>query len=131
MYIGEHIAYALSLDLREVPIEREPAVEVLHRNASMSDLYSCQKKNDTYLSSGLVVKDRLDLRLHLGRELGQDLERLEVVEDLLGFARTEDDRRRGRLRREPGECEVRDLAVQFYRQTRFVIVIGGSGYSCV
>ena len=48
------------------------------------------------------------------RELGHELERLEVLEQLLGLRRAEDDRRRVRVPRDPRKCELRRRAPQLW-----------------
>lgn len=93
-----------------------PAVVTLLRYIYVSLLIAKteQMRWNTYVGRGAVIEDLLDSREYLRRELGDDLERLKVVDDLLGFARTENNSRCGRLDCKPRKCEMGDLAVQFY-----------------
>jgi hypothetical protein len=62
----------------------------------------------------LVPQDRLDLLEHLRRQLRDDLDRFEVVEQLVDVRRAEDHRRRVRVPRDPGQRKVADLAAEFW-----------------
>ena len=67
-------------------------------------------ESTTYLWRGLVAQDLLDLLEYLGRELRDNLERAQVVDDLLRLRRAEDDRARVRVRRDPRERELAHAA---------------------
>ena len=107
-----YLSWYLGLQpLGQVSLERVSAVQVL-RHTHQYALETVYSTADTYQGRRLRVDDRLDLLEHLGRELRQHLERLEVVKHLLGLARAENDSRGRLLRAEPREREVLDLAVE-------------------
>ena len=67
---------------------------------------SVTKGMRTHPGLGLIARDFVDSREDLGRELGDDLERLEVLEQLLGLRGPKDDGRRVRVARDPREREL-------------------------
>lgn len=67
----------------------------------------------TYDWRGLVTQDIVQLLEHLWCQLRQDLERLQVVEHLVGVARAKDDGRCLRLGRQPCKGEMGQFAAQF------------------
>ncbi len=67
----------------------------------------------TYEGRGFVVQDLLDLLEDLRGELRDNLQRLEVVNDLLGLRRAEDDGARVRFNCQPGQREMVNLASEF------------------
>lgn len=60
-----------------------------------------------------VAQNLLNLRKYLGCQFRDDLERLQVVDHLLGFGCAKDDRACVRLLCDPSKGEVRDFAAKF------------------
>lgn len=81
-------------------------------------LHNVRRRGGAHLGRGLVAQDRVDLVEDVGRELREDLERLEVIEHLLGLRRAEDDGARRREARDPRERELRGRAPELCRAPR-------------
>lgn len=75
---------------------------------------SIERRNgrDAYLWRGLVVQDGFDLLQHSGSEFRDDLERLEVVEHLLGLRCAKDDGAGLRLPRDPRKGKLGSVAAE-------------------
>lgn len=68
----------------------------------------------TYLGLGFVAQDLLDLREHVWRQLRDDIERLQVIDDLLGPRRAEDNGARVRVDRDPRESKMGHRAAELW-----------------
>lgn len=60
----------------------------------------------------LVVQDPLDLLHDLIRKLGQELDRLDIVVDLMGLRGAKDDRAHVRVLDAPGKRQLADVATK-------------------
>lgn len=68
----------------------------------------------TYLGPRFVLEDCLNALYDLRGKLWNNLDRLKIINDLLGTRRAEDDRARVRLLRNPCKSEMPDLTAKFY-----------------